>query len=120
MDSLCTESDFEDDIEEIEELPVEQSVSLIQEEIEKIVGTIQKQPSPPIYVCHCKTPIRDSKDDKPVTQEYIDNKLHELSEVEKKIHFLECTCESGNRIANEALEHLQEIIDKINALSTDY
>ena len=62
----------------------------------------------------------NSANSEPITQEFIDNKMNELDEVYNKIKFLECTCESGSRVISSSIANLQSVLEKINALSTDY
>merc|ERR1712113_539517 len=55
-----------------------------------------------------------------ITKDFIADKMQNLKEVQDQLNFLECACESGGRICNASIDHAQSVIDKINALSTDY
>merc|ERR1712087_376471 len=71
--------------------------------------------------CPCKRGDHNISDGKTaITQDFIDNKMGDLQAVQDQLRFLECTCESGNRVCESSIDAVQAVLDKIEALRTDY
>ena len=118
VDSLFTdikENEFEyEESEDTPQLEFQESVK-----VDEIMTILKKEIT--ALTCPCKRQKHNISDEKaPLTQAFIDDKMGQLNEVQEQLSFLECTCQSGDRIAIASLEHIKEVMAKIDALGTDY
>ena len=71
--------------------------------------------------CPCRQGAHNiSQDGVKLTDEFIAIKMDDIQEVYEQLNMIQCTAESGNRICDSSIDRVQSVLDKIEALCTDY